>query len=231
MSRGGTLTTLLWAKAKFDAPSPVGDPRALEKIRNIQYNEDVFTLVKDMTMMRDVFVSTNLQRALGLLAEHPEQTYFVKEISRLAGISYGGASEALAYLHALGLITREQRGKLVLYATNTRHPLIRHYKVLLTLADLTPLLDELKPLASEVILFGSCAAGANTAESDIDLYVITDDPDAIYDVIWRSSLAGKLRPVISTPIESTETKQQDPVFYEQVMRGIVLWRRSTPDEG
>lgn len=49
-------------------------------------------------MVRDVFMSTNLQRALGLLAEHPDQSYFVKEVSRLAGISYGGASEALAYL-------------------------------------------------------------------------------------------------------------------------------------
>lgn len=182
-------------------------------------------------MIRDIFVSTNLQCALGLLAEHPDESYFVKEISRLAGISYGGASEALARLHALGLVTREQRGKLVLCAANTRHPLIRYYKILLTLADLTPLLDELKPLASEVILFGSCAEGANTAQSDIDLYVITDDPHAIHDVIWRTPLAEKLRPVVTTPIESTETRQQDPVFYEQVMRGIVLWRRSTPDEG
>lgn len=46
--------------------------------------------------MRSVFVSTNLQRVLGFLAEHPDQSYFVKEISHLASISYGGASEALA---------------------------------------------------------------------------------------------------------------------------------------
>jgi len=184
-----------------------------------------------MTMIRDVFVSTNLQRALGFLAEHPEQTYFVKEISRLAGISYGGASEALAQLYAFGLLTREQRGKLILYSASAQHPLIRRYKVLLTLADLTPLLDELKPLTSEVILFGSCAEGTNTAESDIDLYLTTDTPDAVRDVIWRTPLAKKLRPIISTPVGSVETKQQDPVFYEQVMRGIVLWRRSAPDEG
>jgi hypothetical protein len=89
----------------------------------------VLISLKDVTMMREVFVCTNLQRALGFLAEHPGQTYFVKEISRLARISYGGASEALAHLHALGLVTRKQRGKLILYAANTRHPLIRYYKV------------------------------------------------------------------------------------------------------
>jgi len=184
-----------------------------------------------MIMIRDVFVSTNLQRALSFLAEHPEQTYFVKEISHLAGISYGGASEALAQLYAFGLLTREERGKLILYSASAQHPLIRHYKVLLTLADLTALVDELKPLTSEVILFGSCAEGTNTAESDIDLYLTTDTPDAVRDVIWGTPLAEKLRPIISTPIGSVETKQQDPVFYEQVMRGIVLWRRSGPDEG
>lgn len=180
--------------------------------------------------MRTLFVSTNLQRALSLLAEHPDQSYFVKEISRLADISYGGASEALAHLHALGLVTREQRGNLVLYAANARHPLLRQYKILLTLADLTPLLDELKPLTSEVILFGSCAEGANTAESDIDLYIITDDPNTVHDVIWRNPLSEKLRPVIDTPSASSATKHRDPIFYEQVMRGIVLWRRFTPDE-
>lgn len=182
-------------------------------------------------MIRDVFVSTNLQRALSFLAEHLDQTYFVKEIGRLAGISYGGASEALATLYAFGLLTRKERGTLILYSASAQHPLIRHYKVLLTLADLTALLDELKPLTREVILFGSCAEGTNTAQSDIDLYLTTDTPDAVRDVIWGTPLAKKLRPIISTPIGSVETKQQDPVFYEQVMRGIVLWRSSGPDEG
>jgi len=114
-----------FGKVLLAAPSSVSNPKALDRIRNVQYDEDVFTSVKDVSVLRDVFVSTNLERALGFLAEHPDQSYFVKEISRLAGISYGGASEAVAYLHALGLVTSEQRGKLVLYAANTRHPLIR----------------------------------------------------------------------------------------------------------
>ncbi|MBI4757508.1 MAG: nucleotidyltransferase domain-containing protein [Chloroflexi bacterium] len=176
-------------------------------------------------------MSSSLQRALSFLAENVGQLYFVKEVSELAGISYGGASEALAFLHALGLATRQQRGKLILYAADAHHPVVRYYKVLLTLADLTPLLEELKSLANEVVLFGSCAEGTNMAESDIDLYVITDNPGTVHELIWRSSLAAKLRPVISTPIESVETRQREPIFYEQVTRGIVLWRRSTADEG
>lgn len=175
-------------------------------------------------------MSSNLQRALDLLAGHPDHSYFVTEVSRLTGISSGGASEALAHLHDFGLVTREQRGKLVLYCADAQHPIIRQYKVLLTVVDLSPLLDELRPLADEVILFGSCAEGANTPDSDVDLYVVADDPDSVHDVIWGSSLAERLRPVTVTPLGSIETKQQDPVFYEQVMRGMVLWRRPAASE-
>jgi predicted nucleotidyltransferase len=181
-------------------------------------------------MMRGVFVSSNLQRALDLLAGHPDQSFFVTEVSGLAGISSGGASEALAHLHDLGLVTREQRGKLVLYCANAQHPVIRQYKILLTVVELSPILEGLKPLAVEIILFGSCAEGANTPDSDIDLYVVADNPDSVHDVIWGSSLAERLRPVTVTPLGSIETKLQDPVFYEQVMGGMVLWRRPAPNE-
>jgi DNA-binding transcriptional ArsR family regulator len=180
--------------------------------------------------IREMLASTTLQQVLSLLVEHPDRGYFVTEISRLTGLSAGGASQALARLHQLGLVSREKRGRLVLYAADAHHPIVRQYRILLTLVDLTSLLDQLKPLALEITLFGSCAEGANTADSDIDLYVVADDPSTVHEVIWASPLSRKLRPVAVTPLESAETRQQDPVFYEQVMRGILLWRRPTPDE-
>ena len=181
-------------------------------------------------MVRDIFVSTSHQRVLSLLAERAGTPFFVREVSSLAGISYGGASEALADLATLGLIQREQRGKLTFYTADAAHPLIRYFKVLLNLTALAPLLDELKPIASEVILFGSYAEGTNTAQSDIDLFVIAEDKEAIYEAIRQSPLTEKIRPIVSDLIESIETKQRDPLFYEQVMRGITLWRSRGKDE-
>lgn len=196
----------------------------------VQYNEGMFTRVKDRPLVRDIFVFTNHQRVLSLLAERAGTSLFVREVSSLAGISYGGASEALADLAALGLIQREQRGKLTLCTANAAHPLICYFKVLLNLAALAPLLDELKPIASEVILFGSCAEGTNTTQSDIDLFVIAEDKEAIYEAVRQSPLAEKIRPIVSNLIESIETKQRDTLFYEQVMRGITLWRSRGEDE-
>jgi len=190
----------------------------------------MFTKMNRWSTIRELLVSTSLQQALGLLVEHPERSYFVTEISRLTGLSAGGASQALARLHRLGLVSRERRGRLVLYEIDAHHPLVRQYRILLTLIELNPLLDLLKPLALEIILFGSCAEGANTADSDMDLYMVADDPSTVHEVIWASPLAEKLRPVAVTPLESAQTRQQDPVFYEQVMTGIVLWRRPTTDE-
>jgi predicted nucleotidyltransferase len=190
----------------------------------------MFTLLNDAPTLREMLVSTSLHRALSLLAEHPDRSYFVTEVSNLTGLSAGAASQALARLHRLGLVSRYRRGRLVLYAVNADHPVVRQQKILLTLIDLTPLLNQMKPVALEIILFGSRAEGADTADSDIDLYVITDDPDSVHEVIWGSSLAEKLRPIVVRPLEAGETRQQDPVFYEEVMRGIVLWRRPAPDE-
>jgi predicted nucleotidyltransferase len=101
---------------------------------------------------------------------------------------------------------------------------------LLNLADLQLLLDKLKLIAREVILFGSRAEGTDTTESDIDLFVIAADKTAIYETVQQSTLAEKTRPVVITPIESVELKQQDPLFYEQVMRGILLWKGLSQDE-
>lgn len=94
-----------------------------------------------------------------------------------------------------------------------------------------PLLDELKSIGSEVILFGSYAEGTNTTQSDIDLFVIAEDKEAVYEAVWHSPLAEKIRPIVSDLIESIKTKQRDLLFYEQVMRGITLWRSRGEDEG
>jgi predicted nucleotidyltransferase len=85
-------------------------------------------------------------------------------------------------------------------------------------------------MTAELILFGSRAEGVDTPQSDLDLFVIADDKDLVYETIRESDLAAHIRPVILSPLESIEMREQDPLFYDQVMRGILLWRRSGHDE-
>jgi predicted nucleotidyltransferase len=190
----------------------------------------MFAQMRDHPLLKELFASTSHQRVLSVLAERPGVALYVREISSLAGVSAGGASEVLADLAALNLVARQQRGKLTLYTADVAAPLIRYFKILLNLADLQLLLDKLKLIAREVILFGSRAEGTDTTESDIDLFVIAADKTAIYETVQQSTLAEKTRPVVITPIESVELKQQDPLFYEQVMRGILLWKGLSQDE-
>jgi predicted nucleotidyltransferase len=186
--------------------------------------------MKKRLSVMTIFAATNDQQVLRVLVERPNEALYVREVSSLAGISRGGASEALMRLADFGLATRQERGRLALYTADSAHPVVRYFKVLLNLVGLMPLLSSLKPMTAELILFGSRAEGVDTPQSDLDLFVIADDKDLVYETIRESDLAAHIRPVILSPLESIEMREQDPLFYDQVMRGILLWRRSGHDE-
>jgi DNA-binding transcriptional ArsR family regulator len=190
----------------------------------------VFNEMKNRLSLMTIFAATNDQRVLRALVERPNEALYVREVSSLAGVSHGGASEALMHLADLGLATRQERGRLALYTADSAHPVVRYFKVLLNLANLTPLLSSLKPITIELILFGSRAEGSDTPQSDLDLFAIADDKDLVYETIRASDLADHIRPVILSPLESIEMHAQDPLFYDQVMRGILLWKRTGHNE-
>ena len=54
------------------------------------------------------------------------------------------------------------------------NPSIKNFKIFMTINELTPLANTLKETTEKIILFGSCATGKDTSESDMDL--LTADP-------------------------------------------------------
>jgi hypothetical protein len=63
------------------------------------------------------------------------------------------------------------------------HPFVRPFKVLNTVAQLEPLLQALRPLTRQITLFGSCAEGIDTADSDVDLFILTSDRSQVMKII------------------------------------------------
>lgn len=53
--------------------------------------------------------------------------------------------------------------------------LLREFKILITLLEIDPFILHLKEISSKIILFGSCAAGEDTIDSDIDIFTETDN--------------------------------------------------------
>jgi|GEM_PF-518990 len=123
--------------------------------------------------------SKNTIDLLVFLGRRYREEFYVREMARTIGVSAGSASEDLRELHEAGLVTREKKGRLVLYRADMTSPLLREIKVCATLVELNSLVMALRAVATRVVLFGSCATGENTDESDIDLCVESDDRDGV----------------------------------------------------
>jgi len=101
--------------------------------------------------------------------------FHVRDLARSLGYDVSIVCKNLKAIEAMGLVTREDVGNLAFYRGNMDSALMRHMKICFTLFELNDLVRTLAPIASSIVLYGSCATGEDTAESDIDLFIETTD--------------------------------------------------------
>lgn len=161
---------------------------------------------------------------LRFLGRNYHKEFYVREIARLLHLGTGSASETLARLSEAGLLHREERGRLVLYRAAMESPLLREVKVCATLLDINPLVLRLRGEVRRTILFGSAASGEDTDESDIDLFLETDDKTRVAETIAaaQAGLDREISPIILTPGEFRSLKRTDPGLYERILGGKML---------
>lgn len=125
----------------------------------------------------EVLFSTYHRRILGLLLLHPERSYYVREIARLADVPAGSVHRELKRLAEAGLLLREAVGNQVRYRADrdcTIFPeLAGIFRKTAGLADvLKEALMPLKPGIDLAFIFGSVAQGKERETSDVDVFVI-----------------------------------------------------------
>jgi predicted nucleotidyltransferase len=173
--------------------------------------------------LKSYFDSTTQQRVLAFLASHPGRSYYGKEIREATGLSSGATNQALRELAGEGYIQLERKGRMSFYSVDLSNPLIAQYKILLNVTSIYPLIRDLTDYAIRIVMFGSRAQGKDLEESDIDLFVLTNAPEEVTALVNRSGFAEKIQLVAKKPTEWASLKKRDPVFFEEVERGIVLW--------
>ncbi|MGB3976027.1 MAG: nucleotidyltransferase domain-containing protein [bacterium] len=140
----------------------------------------------------------------------------------------GGTNKALTSLYNQGLLNRKRIGLNLVYTLNRNNIIVRKLGIISILAELEPLKDQLEEFSGLIILFGSFARGENTADSDLDLLIIGNKKDNIQDRIDSFMLDKeddfpKIQAIIRTPVEWMALEDNDPVFFSEVSKGIVLW--------
>lgn len=173
--------------------------------------------------LRDFFVGMSYQKILVFLSDNFNKSFFDKQIAQETKLSRGATNTALRKLAKSGLLSLEKKGRMSFYSADFKNPLIGQWKVLNNILEIFPLLKKLEKLSSKVILFGSAAEGTNIKESGIDIFIVSEHPRELREIVSRDKRNIQL--VAKTPAEFVEMGGKNKVFFNEVMRGIVLWEK------
>ncbi|MBI4982817.1 MAG: nucleotidyltransferase domain-containing protein [Candidatus Omnitrophica bacterium] len=171
----------------------------------------------------DIFGATNSLKVLSCLAENPGKEFLNSEIQKASLTSRAGAYFALKELVRQKLVSEQRRGRLIFYSIIHDDYAIKQFKILKSVLALRPLVLKLKPSSRKIILYGSYSRGENDPSSDIDLFILSRDPEATKEAISSIKSKQKIQSVVKTAVELVSFKESEKVFMQEVERGIVLW--------
>jgi len=179
----------------------------------------------------NMFEKTNLTSLsidlLKFLVRNPNKEFYIRELARLTSSSVGGSYSALKYLYRTDLVERRRSGRNLYYKVNEKNSALKYFKIFFNIQELSSLIKRIRQRCRKIVLFGSCATGEDTMESDIDLFIVADNVKKIKDNIKVKYINQReLKPIVITPHDLLELKNRDKAFYEEVDKGIILWRSS-----
>lgn len=178
------------------------------------------------------------RRVLGLLFREYERDFYQREIVDAVGCGSGAVQRELKQLADAGLITREERGRMVFYQANRESPVFEELRGLVMktsgLADV--IREALEPDADRIevaFIYGSMAEGTDDAHSDVDVMVIGDiGLRRVSNRLWdaQSSLNREINPIIWSVQDLRKRLTADHHFADAVMRGPKIFLVGDGDE-
>ncbi len=164
------------------------------------------------------------QQVLKYLIRHTDEPLYESEIAKNIPISVGSAHQTLKSLFKKEMVTLQKKGKMNFYILNLDNPLMRQYKVTQTIAELNALISDLKSFTRRIILFGSCAEGTDTQDSDIDLAIISREKEKTLQIIRKKETSRNIQALIYNSGEFQLMEDKDKPLYERIQKGIMLWK-------
>jgi predicted nucleotidyltransferase len=180
----------------------------------------------------NVLFTKTQQKVLSLLYGRAEQSFYLNEIVRLSDMGKGTIKRELERMQASGIVSQKRIGNQNHYQANKGCPI---YPELLGIVRKTfgvadVIKEALQPRTEQIIMafiYGSVAKAQDTANSDIDLMVISDELAyaEVMELLFAAeqSLGRPINPTIYGSNEVTKKMKQDNVFVSRVMEQPKLW--------
>jgi len=184
------------------------------------------------TSLSAALFSNTQQRVLGLLFGQPERSFFATELIELSGGGSGAVQRELKRLDESGLVTVKRVGNQKHYQANPQSPIFAELCGIVqkTVGLAEPLRAALLPFDDAIaaaFVYGSVAKRSDTAESDIDLMVVSDSMQyadlfsALEEV--ATQLGRTINPTIYTLQEFTKRVKQKNAFLTRVLAQPKVW--------
>lgn len=170
-----------------------------------------------------VFATTNVLKILSFLSEYPNKEFLGNEVQKSVSLSRAGVYIALRELIKQKLVTKTQKGKFLMYGIIYNDPVVRQFKILQNIIFLRPIIEKLKLVSKRIILYGSASRGEDDVNSDLDIFLLSQDPSVVRNVLSSLKLSRKIQWVVKTPSEFADFQKNEKVYWQEVNMGIVLW--------
>ena len=188
--------------------------------------------LQESSGMANALFSKVRQRVLGVLFGHPDRSFYANEVIALAQSGTGAVQRELATLSEAGLLTVRRQGNQKHYQANADAPIFAELSglVLKTMGLADVLRAALTPLAPQITLafvYGSVAKHQDTAASDIDVMIVSEDL-GYADVFGAlesatATLGRKVNPSLYTPAEIAKRINNDNAFVTRVLQQFKIW--------
>ena len=182
--------------------------------------------------LSDALFTGTQQRVLARLFGQPGRSYTVSELIQATAAGSGAVQRELARLSGSGLLTVEQIGNQKRYSANPDSPIHAELVAIVrkTFGLAAPLREALEPLAGRIhaaFVYGSVAAGKDTASSDIDLLLVSDTlayPDLMTVLHSLAERLGReINPTIYTRADLRQRMASGNSFVTRVLQQPRLW--------
>lgn len=187
-------------------------------------------LVRSPSVAAALFSATQ-QRVLGLLYGQPDRSFFLNEVIALAKVGNGSVQRELARLVASGLVVSSVVGRQRHYRANRESPIFDELRgiVMKTVGAAEPVREALQALAGKVssaFIYGSIAKGTDSASSDLDVLIVSDELtlEGVFSALEpaEASLGRKVSPMLLRIAEFEAARRVPDSFVARVLAGPTI---------
>jgi len=184
-------------------------------------------LIPKVGISEALFTRTQ-QRVLGLVFGQPDRSYGTVELIELAQAGSGAVQRELGRLAASGLVTCKEIGRRKRYQANTASPIFDELRAIVEKTAGVPdvirrSLGPLEPPIPFAVLYGSVAKETDTANSDIDVLVVSDNfaLEELFAALEPAErrLGRHVRPTLYTSDEFRRRRKSKHPFLTKVLAG------------